>query len=124
MNNKSSILTKNQAINPLKIAKKQTPENATRALLEEFIANQNSIYTQRVYSYELRTFFSFIKKFDIKDLTQRDILAYKQHISSKKPATIAWKLCAIKQFFKYAYQREYITKDITEGITTPSVYQK
>ncbi len=65
-----------------------------------------------------------MKNFDIKDLTQRDVLAYKQHIALHKPATIAWKLCAIKQFFKYAYQREYITKDITEGITSPPVYQK
>jgi len=120
----STELIKNPDIKLTKIQRNKAPRNTTQEILEEFIANQNSKYTQRVYSYELRMFFSWAKKTDITDITQRDILAYKQTIATKKPATIAWKLCAIRQFFKYAVQRGIITKDITEGVTTPTVYQK
>lgn len=112
----TELLTQNYTISP-------KSQQQTRSTIAEFIANQNSRYTQKAYLYELRQFFQFIQKQDLTTITHQDILAYKTTLNLFKPATITWKLTVIKQFFAHAKKRGYIPQDITEGIKSPAVHQ-
>jgi integrase/recombinase XerD len=96
----------------------------TIRLLEEYLAHHHSPYTRKAYAYELGNFFRTVGKVDLTLVTRRDLLAYKEYISSRyKSSTVTWKLTAVGGFLRYAHKQGAVPEDVTEGIRGPQVHQ-
>lgn len=89
----------------------------------------NPEITIKNYDWQIKEFFKIleIKTIDdIRNLKMQDIDIYKSKLISNKNqlSTVRTKLCAIRSFFEFLLEREYISKNIITKSTYPVVAKK
>lgn len=87
--------------------------------IEEFVSDQNSPATQRVYEAEIRKFFRDTQKEALEEVTVSDLLQYKERNLGLKGTTLQRKLITLKQFFGHCVARGLLERNPVEGIKLP-----
>ena len=73
------------------------------------------------YRRDLNQFFEFVTVRSVKDITKNDIAAFLQDLGEQKrsPKTMARKLSALKEYFKFLYSEKEIRDNPSANILTP-----
>jgi len=111
------------------------------------IATRTSPLTRLNYAYDLRIFFDYLARVklrnkvavseitlsDLESLEAYDIESYAEYLSSYTfmgrkykcgDSAKERKLCALRSFFKYYFNKDKLTKNITAKVSLPKVHQK
>lgn len=82
--------------------------------------------TLRAYESDITEFTRYITDNDYHLMIKQDIYDYIEFLENKGngPATRARKISAVKMFFKWLLENEYIEKDITENIQLPKLVKR
>lgn len=81
-------------------------------------AAQNTI---AAYRRDLNQFFEFVSVRSVKDITKNDVTAFMQDLGKQKrsPKTMARKLSALKEYFKFLYSEKEVRDNPSANILTP-----
>lgn len=81
-------------------------------------AAQNTI---AAYRRDLNQFFEFVSVRSVKDITKNDVTAFMQDLGKQKrsPKTMARKLSALKEYFKFLYSEKKVRDNPSANILTP-----
>lgn len=101
---------------------------STQDLIERFIDEYRfrlSENTLRSYKYSAESFFNYCQK-EYCDIDKKDIRAYSSNLINKgqKVKTIENRLYAIKQFFAFCVEDNYISSNPTKGMNIPKKEDK
>ena len=93
-------------------------ENFLAMMVAERGASQNTIEN---YQRDLQQFLSFVSVSDMNDVTDKDISQYVQALSKYPyaPKSIARKISALKEFFKFLFSEKEIKENPTAYLTAP-----
>ena len=106
------------------------------------IKQNTSLLTQINYAYDLRLFFKFLDEDlgrpvsqpkDLETLSMRDLEIYMEYLTlyykddaviQNNEKGIARKLSSIRSLYKYYYNKEIISSNITTKLQTPKIHEK
>jgi integrase/recombinase XerC len=115
---RKNLANNQQVLNVFDNPRKAFSEELLKRFIDFIDVRSNTIV---MYKASIKQFFKWINFKGITNPNRKDILEYKDNLSSRlKPSTIANYIIAIKQFFKWT-ENEGIYANITENIKTPKM---
>lgn len=91
-------------------------------IVKQFLDNQNSPETKRVYGIHVDAFLSFLGHKSVADIELKDVIEYKKYIADNKTITQRHKLIRVKTFLGFCRKIGAIKTNVAELVTAPKAH--